>query len=94
MPAEHVHAHIPFIVSREQKINARASYFQITNTHLREKLRQKWLREHNLLLWSEHIEPKTALQQKKYRPGGPRLGSTGHWIERGRFAWPPRKTAK
>src|SRR5262249_6978635 len=57
MPAEHVHAHVALVMSCEQKINAGASYFQITNTHLREKLRQKWLREHDLLLWSEHIEP-------------------------------------
>src|SRR5215469_16118006 len=44
VPAEHVHADIAFFVSCEQQINACVPYFQITNTHLREKLRQKWLR--------------------------------------------------
>src|SRR5205807_9855915 len=94
IPAEHVHAHIAFIVSREQKINACASSFQFTNPHLRKKLWQKWLGEHELSFRSKHIEAKTALQQKKYRAGGPLLRSTGHWIERGRFARPPRKTTK
>src|SRR5262249_10929582 len=93
-PTEHDHAHVAFVVSREEKIHAGACYFQITNTHLREKLRQKWLRKHKLSFRSKHFESKTTLQQEKYRPGGPRLGSTGHRIQRRRLARPPRKTAK
>jgi hypothetical protein len=43
VPSENVHAYISFVVSREQKINACVSHFQITNADLRKKLRQQWL---------------------------------------------------
>ena len=41
--AKHVDSHIAFVVSGQQKVNAGASYFQITNSHLRKERRQKWL---------------------------------------------------
>jgi hypothetical protein len=43
VPSKNVHAYISFVVSREQKINARVSHFEITNTDLRKKLGQQWL---------------------------------------------------
>jgi len=94
VPSENIHAYISFVVSREQKINACVSHFQITNADLRKKLRQEWLREHQPSFWSKRIEPETRLQQKKYSTRGPCLWSASHWIQCGRFTGPSRKAAE
>ena len=66
VPSQNIYAYISFVVSREQKINACVSHFQVTNADLRKKLRQEWLRKHEPSFWSKHIEPETRLQQEKY----------------------------
>lgn len=57
VPSENIHPYISFVVSREQKINACISHFQITNADLREKLRQEGFRKHQPSFWSKYIEP-------------------------------------
>jgi len=94
VPSEDIHAYISFIMSREQKINTCVSHFQITNADLRKKLRQEWLRKHEPLFWSKHVETETRLQQKKHSTRGPCLRSAGNWIQCGRFPRPSRKAAK
>jgi len=94
VPSQNIYAYISFVVSREQKINACVSHFQVTNADLRKKLRQEWLRKHQPSFWSKHIEPETRLQQKKYSRRGPRLRSAGNWIQCGRFTRPSRKAAE
>ena len=94
VPSQNIYAYISFVVSREKKINACISHFQVTNADLRKKLRQEGLRKHQPSFWSKHIEPQTPLQQKKDSTRGPRLGSTRHWIQCGRFTRPSGKAAK
>ena len=94
VPSQNIYAYISFVVSREQKINASISHFQVTNADLRKKLRQERLRKHQPSFWSKHIEPETRLQQKKYSPRGPRLRSAGNWIQCGRFTGSSRKAAE
>ena len=94
VPSQNIYAYISFVVSREQKINACVSHFQVTNADLRKKLRQEWLRKHQPSFWSKHIESETRLQQKKYSTRGPRLRSAGNWIQCGRFTGPSRKAAE
>ena len=83
VPAENVHAHISFVVSRKQKINTCVSDVQTTNADLRKKLRQERLRKHQPSFWSKHIETETRFQQKKYGTRSPGLRSAGNWIQRG-----------
>src|SRR5215469_18191575 len=94
IPSENIHSYISFVVSREQKINACISHFQITNADLWKKLWQEWLRKHQPSFLSKNIEPETRLEQKKYSARGPRLRSAGYWIQCRRFTGPPRKAAK
>jgi hypothetical protein len=94
VPSENIHAYISLVVSREQKINACISHFQITNADLRKKLRQERLRKHYPSFWSKHIEPETRLEQKEYSARGPCLRSAGNWIQCGRFTGSSRKAAK
>ena len=94
VPSQNIYAYISFVVSREQKINACVSHFQVTNADLRKKLRQEWLRKHQPSFWSKRIEPETRLQQKKYSTRGPCLWSASHWIQCGRFTGPSRKAAE
>lgn len=94
VPSQNIYAYISFVVSREQKINACVSHFQVTNADLRKKLRQEWLRKHQPSFWSKHIEPETSLQQKKYSRRSPCLRSAGNRIQCGRFARSSRKAAE
>jgi len=94
VPSQNIYAYIPFVVSREQKINACVSHFQVTNADLRKKLRQEWLRKHQPSFWSKHIESETRLQHKKYSTRSPSLRSAGNWIQCGRFTGPSWKAAK
>jgi hypothetical protein len=54
MSAEHVDSYIAFIVSGEQKIDARVSYFQVTNAHSGKEGWQKWLRKNQPLFGSQY----------------------------------------
>ena len=94
VPSQNIYAYISFVVSREQKINACVSHFQVTNADLRKKLRQEWLRKHQPSFWSKHIEPETRLQQKKYIRRSPCLRSAGNRIQCGRFAGSSWKAAE
>ena len=94
IPSKNIYAYISFVVSREQKINACVSHFQVTNADLRKKLRQEWLRKHKPSFWSKHIESETRLEHKKYSTRSPRLRSAGNRIQCRRFTGPSRKAAK
>jgi len=80
VPSENIDAYVSLVVSRQQKINACVSDFQITNADSRKKLRQEWLRKYQPSFWSEHIESETRLQQKKDSTRSPRLWSAGNWV--------------
>ena len=94
VPSQNIYAYISFVVSREKKINACISHFQVTNADLRKKLRQEWLREHQSSFRSKDIEAETRLQQKKYSTRSPRLWSAGNRIQCRRFTGPSRKAAE
>src|SRR5438874_7038303 len=94
IPSEHVNAYIAFIVSGEQKINARISYSQIANAYLGKEGRQNRLRKNQRLFGSRYAQAETSFEQKKDRCRGPRLGSAGYRIKCRRFTGAPGKTAK
>jgi hypothetical protein len=94
MSAEHVDSYIAFIVSGEQKIDARVSYFQVTNAHSGKEGWQKWLRKNQPLFGSQYAQAETSLKQKKHRTRCPCLRSAGYRIERRRFARAPGEAAK
>src|SRR5206468_12850941 len=91
---EHVYSYVAFIVSGEQKINSRISYFQITNADLWKEGGQDWLRKHQLLFRSRHAQAETSFKQKKDCTRRPSLRITGYRIERRTFTKTPGEAAK
>jgi hypothetical protein len=63
IPAKDIHAHIAFVVSREQKVNAWVADFEIANAHPGQELRQELLREYDLSFRSTYIGYQLATRQ-------------------------------